>query len=106
MKLKSNLAAGSVLLGAVVASTPAFAVSLDSNWVANRENKAGTSFVVLPPNANHFCFLTTVGVRETDTSGELARCQLRRSGTVWLLEAILGASSDADVYCSAHCYNN
>jgi hypothetical protein len=106
MKLISKLAATSLLLGAVATSAPVFAVSYDSNWFANRVNSAGTTFAVLPTHANHFCFLTTVGVRETDTAGELAKCQLRRSGAVWLLEAILGTSSDADIYCSAYCYNN
>jgi hypothetical protein len=45
-------------------------------------------------------------VEETDSGGERATCQLRRAGSVWVLEAILGRSSDNDVVCSATCYRN
>ena len=70
----------------------------------DRHNSAGTSFAVMPPHRNHFCYLSRVGVRETDTGTELSMCRVRRTGTVWLLEAILGRNSDQDVFCSAHCY--
>ncbi len=70
----------------------------------DRHNVAGTSFAVMPPHRNHFCYLSRVGVRETDTGTELSMCRVRRTGTVWLLEAILGRNSDQDVFCSAHCY--
>ena len=95
-----------LLLSLVFVALPAGAVSIDSVWTLNRFNTGGTSFAILPTNANHFCYLSTVGVRETDTGGELAMCRVRRSGAVWVLEAILGTSSDADVYCTSYCYNN
>ena len=82
------------------------AVSYDSNYTLHRHNTIGTSYAVLPSHSNHFCYLSKVGVRETDTGKELAQCQVRRSGGVWVLEARLGKSSDADVFCSAYCYNN
>lgn len=87
-------------------SLEASAASYDSVYYLNRYNTGGTSTAILPPHANHFCFLTRVGVRETDTGGELARCNVQRSGTVWIMQATLGTSSDADIQCAATCYNN
>jgi hypothetical protein len=84
----------------------AHAVSYDGFWQLFRSNSAGTSFAVLRPHANHFCYLGRVSVEETDTGGEEVHCRVRRSGSVWLLEAILDRSSDADVKCAAYCYNN
>ena len=95
-----------LLVSLAVSALPSWAVSYDSYWYANRYNSAGTTFVILTTNSNHFCYLSRVGVRETDTGGELARCTVRRSGAVWVLEAYLGTSSDADIQCSAYCYNN
>ena len=96
-----------LLLGAVsFINGAAHAVSYDGYWQLFRYNTAGTSFAVLRPHANHFCYLGRVSVEETDTGGEETHCRVRRSGTVWLLEAILDKSSDADVKCGAYCYNN
>jgi hypothetical protein len=99
----------SVLLfsGVMFSALPAGAVSEHSNYVAVRSNIAGTGTVVTnAPVASTFCFLTRVNVEETDTGTESAQCQVRRTAAVWVLEATLGASSDADVRCSASCYNN
>lgn len=85
---------------------PAWAVRYDSIHYKNRYNSAGSSYKVLPTNSDHFCYLSTVTIEETDTGGEEATCRLRRSGAVWLLEAILGKSSDADVECTAICYSH
>lgn len=87
-------------------SGAANAVSYDGYWQLNRYNQAGTSFAIMRPHANHFCYLGRVSVEETDTGGEETHCRVRRSGTVWVLEAILDKSSDADVKCGAYCYNN
>lgn len=95
-----------LLIGLATSALPSWAVSYDSTWSAYRYNSAGTTFFILPTNYNHFCYLSRVGVRETDSGGELARCTVRRSGAVWVLEAYLGTSSDADIQCSAICYNN
>lgn len=106
MNRKVDLAKVVLLASSVLVTLPAGAVSLDSEWTLNRFNTAGTSFAVLPPHANHFCYLSKVGVVETDTGSESAQCRVRRSGSVWLFEATLGTSSDADILCSATCYNN
>jgi hypothetical protein len=47
-------------------------------------------------------------VEETDTNGERATCRVTRGNLVWTLEAILGVGveKNADVVCSAYCYNN
>ncbi len=103
MKLKLMLLA-LILTGSMVG--PASAVSPDGEWFLQRFNTAGTFFAVLRPHANHFCYLGQVSIEETDSGGEEATCKLRKSGTVWLLEATLDKSSDADVKCRAFCYNN
>lgn len=90
----------------VAASLSAHAVSFDSAYTLTRNNTAGDYTAVLPPHSNHFCYLSKVEVEETDSGNEHARCEVFRSGTVWLFVAELGASSDADVSCEAICYNN
>jgi hypothetical protein len=93
--------------GVMFNALPAGAVSEQSNWTAFRTNNAGTTTIVTnAPIASTFCFLTRVNVEETDTGTESAQCQVRRTAVVWVLEATLGATSDADVRCSASCYNN
>lgn len=82
------------------------AVFFASETSVQRLNTAGTSFAVLQPHATNFCYLSRVGVVETDTGSERAQCSVRRSGTVWLLEGFLGTSSDADVFCTAVCYRH
>lgn len=106
MNHKATITQALVLVSAVALAPDAQAVSYHSEWHAQRTNTVGTTTIVLPPNASRFCYLSRVSVVDTDTSGERAQCRVRRSGTVWLLEAYLGTSSDADVYCSAICYNN
>lgn len=102
--LKALLLA-SLSLGALNAGATG-AVFLASEHNAQRLNSFGITTVVMQPHANHFCYLSRVGVVETDTGGERAECRARRSGVVWLLEASLGTSSDADVFCSAVCYRH
>ena len=101
-KLGSVISVVTILL----ASTTASAVSFDSAHSTSRFNSAGTTTKVLPPHANHFCYLSSISIEETDTGGEEATCRVRRSGTVWILEARLDKSSDADAECTATCYNN
>jgi hypothetical protein len=90
----------------LLGSVPAWAVSPAGSWSAFRTNTVGSTFFNMTASATTFCYLSRVGVRETDTAGELAQCQVVRGPIVWTLYATLGASSDADVYCSAYCYNN
>jgi hypothetical protein len=106
MTIKRKTIASTIAAVLAFSALGASAVSYDSVHYLNRYNTAGTSTSILPPHGNHFCALTRVGVRETDTSTEQARCTVRRSGTVWILEAYLGRSSDNDVFCAATCFNN
>jgi hypothetical protein len=69
----------------------------------DRSNTGGTSTRVLRSHDTHFCYLSRVGVNNTDNGGESATCTVRQSESVWILEAILGRSDDADVFCSATC---
>jgi hypothetical protein len=88
-------------LGAV----PAWAVSPAGSWSAFRINGGGTTFFNMTASATTFCYLSRVGVENTDTDGERATCRVTRGNVVWTLEAVLGEDNDADVYCSAYCYN-
>jgi hypothetical protein len=60
----------------------------------------------MAPSASTFCYLAAVEFTDTDTGGEVARCEVIRGASSWTLLAIMGASSDADVRCRAYCYNN
>ena len=109
MNRKIYLAKALLLASLAMTALPAGAtgaVFLNGQFNAERVNTAGTTTAVLPPHANNFCYLSRVGVVETDTGGERAECRVRTSGTVWLLEAFMGANSDADVFCSATCYRH
>ena len=91
-------------------SAQAWAVSPHTNWTLVRSNVPGVFFVNMATSNTHFCYLSQVAIEETDTNGERATCRITRGSLVWTLEAILGASteavSNADVVCSAYCYNN
>ena len=106
--MKRNRKIYSLLLlsGLVFMPPTGGAVSFDSSYSVSRYYYYGTSYRVLPTHANHFCYLSRVGIEETDTGGEVAQCQVRRSGTVWLLEASLLSNGDHSARCSAYCYNN
>lgn len=87
-------------------SAPAWAVSPHSTWTVNRFNTGGSSFVNMSPSATTFCYLRSVGFRDTDSATELATCRVTRGAVVWTLEAVLSQNDDADAFCSAYCYNN
>jgi hypothetical protein len=91
----------------LLSSVPAWAVSpYGGPHSVCRSNSAGQSFVTMAPSASTFCYLSNVNIQETDTGGESAQCTLLRGYDYWYLSANLGASSDADVCCTAHCYSN
>jgi hypothetical protein len=93
--------------GLTCGALSAEAVSFHSEWFASRLNTAGTTTKVTTASAKkQFCYLSGVSVEDTDSPGESALCRVRRSGVVWVLEATLGKSSDADARCRAICYNN
>jgi hypothetical protein len=91
----------------VIWAGPARAVSDEPVVVEhlNRYNSAGVSVRPLIGFVGNLCYLSNVGVEETDTGGESAACEVRRSGDGWELRAFLGRDSDADVYCGATCYS-
>ena len=89
-------------LGAV----PAWAVSFNNSFSISRFNTGGSSFVNMTSSATTHCYLSRVGVRDTDSSTEEAECRLTKGAVVWTLEAFLSQSDDADAICSAICYNN
>ena len=101
-----NISAVLLLSSLALTALPAGAVSFHSVINASRFNTTGTTTTIGPPHATQFCYLSNVALREADNQGETPQCQVRRSGTVWILEAILFASTDADAFCVATCYNN
>lgn len=70
---------------------------------ADRFNTAGITTRVLASHVTHFCYPSRVGVANTDTEPESATCKVSQSGAVWILEAILGQSNDANLFCTATC---
>lgn len=93
-----------VLLTALSVAGAAGAVSWQSTQSASRTNTVGTTVNVLGSTSTLMCFLTRVGVVETDTGSELAECEIVSDSGQWVLYATLGTSSDADVYCTVRCY--
>lgn len=105
MKSIVRTISAAVLAGVAFGVTPAIAaVTFHSTWYANQIGQ-GDAIAVLPNHTNHFCYLSRVGVVETDTSGERAQCEVRRNNQVWLLEATV-SGGNAAAHCRAYCYNN
>ena len=106
MRKQSIIASALLSSSLILAALPVGAVSYAGTWSVSRNNTVGTSYYNLTSSSSTHCVLSKVGVVETDTGSELAQCRLLRGPLVWTLEAILGTSSDADVYCSATCFYN
>ncbi len=104
MNIKHKVSILLVFVSLALGALPAGAVSYNGAYYLNRYNTGGTSQIPLRPHRNNFCFLSRVGVRETDTGSEAAICTVSRSGSDWRLFATLGRSSDNDVFCAATCY--
>lgn len=101
---RTNLFAGLLLSALMSIALPASAVNPSGTYHLSRFNTGGTSFAILPSIAGNFCYLSRVGFREIDTGSESSTCRVYRSGSVWVLTASLGTSSDQDAWCSAECY--
>lgn len=101
---KTNLLAGIFLSALMLSSLPASAVNPNGTYSLTRYNTGGTSFAIMRPHATNFCYLSRVGFREIDTGSESSTCRVYRSGSVWVLTASLGTSSDQDAWCTADCY--
>jgi hypothetical protein len=101
-----NISAVLLLSSLALTALPAGAVSFGFVIDADRVNTAGTTTTVGPLVATHFCYLSRVGVENTDSSGETATCRLNSGGGTWILEANLARNDDADARCSATCYTN
>lgn len=102
IKIVSALCFSCLVLG----SSTAGAVSYDSSHYVYRYHTQGSSFEILPSTSGHFCFLSRVEFENADSANEWARCEVRRSGDVWVLEAVLAKNDDTEVRCEAICYNN
>ena len=101
MNAKLNICTGLLFSSLALSAGPAGASH--SVFSQDRFNTGGTSTRGLQPHSTHFCYLSRVGVANTDIEAESATCNVKQSGAVWILEAILGESNDANVFCSATC---
>jgi len=97
-----------VVISLFLVLSPLFAaaVSFRAQFSISRFNTGGSSFVNMTPSASTFCYLSRVAVENTDIEDEIAGCRVTRGAVVWVLEAFLNQSNDADAHCSAICYNN
>jgi hypothetical protein len=89
-----------------LSALPAEAVTFVGTFNAARSNTRGTTSTGMTPRNTTFCYLSKVTVDNTDTEGETATCQVFRGTSIWFLDASLGQDDDADVECSAICFNN
>jgi hypothetical protein len=101
-RIVSSLLALLLLLGTV----PAWATSYYGEWSVSRSNTGGQSFVTMSPSSYTFCYLSRVGMADTDSAGEWATCTLLKGYDYWFLSANLARNDDADVQCAAICYYN
>jgi hypothetical protein len=96
-----------LLLSSLALTAPPAGAAFGFIIEADRVNVEGSTFAFGPSVASHFCYLTRVGVENTDSSGETATCHVSPSDgsqdAIWLLEANLSRSDDADAHCSATC---
>jgi hypothetical protein len=106
MNGKRTILAVVLSLSLVVSALPAAAVSVIGEFCSSRFDTAGSSFRELTPRNTTFCYLSSISFEETDTGTEEATCRVIRGSFVWILEARLDRSSDADAECCAICYNN
>ena len=77
--------------------------TVSPDYFADRHNSEGTSETPMELYSDSVCFLTWVGVQETDNGGEIAECRIYERGGRWILGAYLRRNEDADVYCHARC---
>lgn len=106
LSLKSILISGVLATMSLGSANQALAVTFDTQATVEKHNAGGVAYANLSYTSSAFCFLTQVQVEDTDAHAESARCRLVKGATVWVLEAYLGRSDDADVICSAVCYRN
>lgn len=106
MSVTRNISAVLLFSSLVLTALPVGAISFHSTLSANRLSGIGTTTTIGPPHATQSCALSRVTLIETDTPSENATCQVRRSGTVWILEATLTQNEDAEALCAAVCFNN
>lgn len=100
-------ALGALVLAGVSLAASAHAVSFLVGPIdVVRSNTAGTTFATLTSSAATFCMLSSVQFENTDEDGEFARCRVTRGASNWSLTATLNENNDADIACSAICYNN
>lgn len=105
MNIKRNISKALLLSSLALSAIPAWAISYDSFWYVSKY-RGGTSYQVMASYPHHFCYLSRVGVEETDVSSEYAQCNVYVSGGSWVLEAYLeGTGGDHYASCSAICYN-
>src|SRR6266850_995403 len=88
----------------VLSALPAGAVSYIGQWCRQQINEKDVNAIQMTPRNTTFCFLSSVGFENTDTTGERATCRVYRGAVAWELQAVLNQDDDADAYCCAICF--
>ena len=61
----------------------------------------------MTPHSTSICYLTSVGVENTDTSSEFVSCGMNRLSGNWILVASAeDPNDDAIIVCEARCFNH
>ena len=105
MNKKMVTVKGVVLSALVICTYPAASATNVYNGLFHAvKYNSGVSDIAMQPYSTSMCFLTRVGINETDVGGETSTCQVYYSNGWWRLQANVGSGGDNDAYCSAMCY--
>ena len=80
---------------------PVFKVT--QQFSVERRNSQGNSDKGMIKVGHGFCYLTGVGIEETDSGDELSSCHVVNKNGQWTLRASLKKNADNDAYCQATC---
>jgi len=103
---KNHYILKTVILSALMASSFS-AWSATNNFAGTfhvSKFNSGFSDSAMRTTSRHMCFLSRVGVEETDVRAERSTCTIYSRSGFWRLRADVGRRGDNDVTCSAICY--
>jgi hypothetical protein len=98
---KTNLFTGFIASALLLTALPASAVSYNGHYYASHHIWPGSSFKLMQPDADNFCFLTRVQLMEIGG----AECSVTSTEGIWVLQASSLKFGNV-ARCNARCYTN